>query len=69
MISVVDDPMVGQEGDSIRISGDTNWQEVEAELIKRLQLDSVWVGLLYRIGTDIYEFQQYLVEHEHFEAF
>jgi hypothetical protein len=36
------------------------------ELIKAFQLDSVWVGLLYRIGTDVEEFQDYLTKSEHF---
>jgi hypothetical protein len=39
------------------------------ELIKHLQLDSVWVGLLYRIGTDVEEFESYMLKHEHFELF
>ena len=27
--------------------------DLEVELIKKFQLDSIWVGLLYRIGTDV----------------
>lgn len=42
---------------------------MELKLVKLLQLDSMWVGLLYRIGTDIEEFSQYLVRHEHFQEF
>ena len=38
-------------------------------MVYRLQLDSVWVGLLYRIGTDIQELQECLLNQEHFELF
>jgi hypothetical protein len=34
--------------------------QLETELIKRFQLDSVWVGLVYRIGTDVEDLQEYL---------
>lgn len=44
------------------------FEHAKIELIKALQLDSVWVGLLYRIGTDVEEFQDYLTTSEHFEV-
>lgn len=52
--------------DNIFVSKDTNWEDIETELVYRLQLDSIWVGLLCRIGTSIEELVTHLVEYEHF---
>ncbi len=52
-----------EECQGLCLSPSEGWEEVELQLVKLLQLDSVWVGLLYRIGTDIEEFSQYLAKH------
>lgn len=37
----------------VEVGETINENALEVELIKRFQLDSVWVGLLYRIGVDV----------------
>ena len=55
-----------QRKEDIAISKDINWKDIEVEFIYRLQLDSIWVGILCRIGTDIDDMLSHLVEYEHF---
>ena len=54
------------ESEDIAVTGLTNWGEVETELIERFQLNSIWVGLLCRLGTDLKELESHLVTVEHF---
>ena len=54
------------EPEDITVSELTNWEEIETELIERFQLNSVWVGLLCRLGTDLRELEAHLITIEHF---
>lgn len=53
----------------VQVEEPINENALEKELIKRFQLDSVWVGLLYRIGVDVEELQDFLGKEESFELF
>jgi hypothetical protein len=39
--------------DCVYVDESTDWNEIKIELIKRFHLDSVWIGMLSKIGTDI----------------
>ena len=43
--------------------------DLQVQLIKKFQLDSIWVGLLYRIGTDVELLEEYLCKEESFVSF
>ena len=53
----------------VKIGEGVSEKELQSGLIRSLQLDSVWVGLLCRIGTDVDDFISHLNSVENFELF
>lgn len=36
--------------------------------MRKLQLDLIWIGTLYKLGTDVKKFNAYMNENENFEV-